>query len=76
MAVQLPPGWVITESIEQVPSPNAGTPAAGYFARRTFICTDQHSQYVCSSGSEEDCESQAQSMAQQRTQQQPYYQAT
>ena len=70
MTAQLPPGWVITESIEQVPSPNAGTPAAGYFARRTFICTDQNGQYVCSSGAEEDCESQALTAIQSHSQQQ------
>jgi|SoimicmetaTmtLPC_FD_contig_51_910086_length_490_multi_2_in_0_out_0_2 hypothetical protein len=73
MAVTLPPGWVITPTLEEVPSPNVGTPAAGYFARRTFICTDENGQYVCASGAQEDCEAQAQSMAQCRTQQQPYY---
>ena len=76
MPVQLPPGWVITPMIENVPSPNIGTPAAGHFERLTYICRDENGQYVCSSGSESDCENQAQTMAQCRTQQQPYYEAT
>jgi hypothetical protein len=70
MAVLLPLGWVITKLLEDVPSPNAGTPAAGYFARWTYVCTGELGQYVCSSGSEQDCESQALTMAQSRTQQQ------
>jgi hypothetical protein len=75
MAIQLPPGWVITESIEVLPGLNAGTPMqGGYFARRTFTCTNAAGAYVCSSGALEDCESQAQTAAQSRTQQQPYYQ--
>jgi hypothetical protein len=72
----LPPGWVVTSTVEIVPNPNVGTPAAGaYFSRQTYICTDEHGQYVCASGAREDCETQAQSMAQCRTQQQPYYNA-
>lgn len=66
MAVQLPPGWVITSTVELVPDPNNGLPV---FARRTYICTDAAGSYVCSSGAEEDCEAQALSMAQCRTQQ-------
>lgn len=72
MAVTLPPGWAITEVLEIVPSPNAGTPADSNFARRTFICRDQFSQYVCASGALEDCEAQALSMAQCWSQKQPY----
>jgi hypothetical protein len=72
----LPPGWVITPTLEIVPNPNVGTPAEGaFFARNTFICTDENGQYLCSSGAQEDCEAQAQSLAQCRTQQQPYYEA-
>ena len=69
MTVPLPPGWVINEVIEEVPSPNAGTAAAGYFARKTFICTDENNQYVCSSGSREDCENQALTATQSHSQQ-------
>jgi hypothetical protein len=70
----LPPGWVITPTDEIVPNPNVGTPAEGaFFARRTFICTDAAGGYLCASGDLGDCESQAQALAQQRTQQQPYY---
>jgi hypothetical protein len=72
MAVTLPPGWTINEMIEVVPSPNIGTPAYTEFARRTYVCTDQAGQYVCSSGSLEDCESQALTMAQAFSQQRPY----
>jgi len=72
----LPPGWVVTPTDEIVPNPNVGTPAEGaFFARRTFICTDENGQYLCASGDQGDCEAQAQSLAQQRTQQQPYYEA-
>jgi hypothetical protein len=70
MPVTLPPGWVITTLVEHVPDPN-GTGAP--FARWTSVCTDEVGGYVCSSGALEDCESQAQAMAQARTQQQPYY---
>jgi len=71
----LPPGWVITPTVEMVPNPNKVGPASGdFFSRQTYICTDAHGNYVCSSGAQEDCEAQAQSMAQQRTQQRPYYQ--
>jgi len=77
MATALPPGWVITPLVETVPNPNVGTPAAGpYFVRQTYICTDAAGGYVCSSGALEDCQSQAQAMAQARTQQQPYYTTT
>jgi hypothetical protein len=72
MTVPLPLGWVINEVLEEVPSPNAGTPAAGYFARKTFICYDENNQYVCSSGSREDCENQALTAAQSSTQQNFY----
>jgi hypothetical protein len=78
MAVTLPPGWAITASVETVPDPNAATEpiAAGPgFARWTYICTDQNGQYVCGSGAEEDCEAQALTAAQSRTQQQPYDEA-
>lgn len=71
----LPPGWTIATTVENVPDPNAGTPAARVFSRVTYICTDENGQYVCSSGSERDCESQAQTAAQSRTQQLPYDQA-
>ena len=74
MATTLPPGWVITPTVEAVPDPNFPGPTAGPgFVRQTFICRDAAGGYVCSSGALEDCESQAQSMAQVRTQQQPYY---
>jgi len=74
MATTLPPGWVITTTLETVPDPNSPGPTAGPgFVRTTHICTDADGGYVCSSGALEDCESQAQSMAQSRTQQQPYY---
>ena len=66
MAVPLPPGWVTTPSIELVPDPNNGQPV---FARQTYICTDGAGVYVCASGAREDCEAQALSMAQCRTQQ-------
>lgn len=71
--VTLPPGWVITEKEEEVPNPNFGS-VYGYpfFVRKTYICTDQDGQFVCASGSDQDCESQALSMAQSRTQQLPY----
>ena len=72
MAVTLPPGWTIAERIEIVPSPNIGTPAYTEFARKTFVCTDQAGQYVCSSGALEDCEAQALTMAQSFSQQRPY----
>jgi hypothetical protein len=69
MAVNLPPGWAITELLEDVPDPNNRLPA---FRRRTFICTDQRGDYVCSSGALEDCEAQAHSMAEAWSQQRPY----
>jgi len=75
MAQQLPPGWVVTESIEVLPGLNQGTPMqGGYFSRRTFTCRDAKGNWVCASGAEEDCYTQAATMAQSRTQQQPYYQ--
>lgn len=70
MAATLPPGWVITEVLETVPSPQPNAPG---FVRRTFICNDQNNQFVCASGALEDCESQAQSVAQCWSQKQPYY---
>ena len=74
MATTLPPGWVITPTVEAVPDPNFPGPLAGPgFTRQTFICTDAAGGYVCSSGALEDCEAQAQTAAQSRTQQQPYY---
>jgi hypothetical protein len=73
MAAVLPPGWVITPLLESVPDPNG---IAAPFVRWTHICYDENTQYVCSSGALEDCESQAQAMAQQRVQQQPYYEAS
>jgi hypothetical protein len=77
MATALPPGWVITPLVETVPNPNVGTPAAGpYFVRQTYVCRDAAGGYVCASGALEDCQSQAQAMAQARTQQQPYYVTT
>jgi hypothetical protein len=72
MAVNLPPGWAINEVLEIVPSPNVGTPMFSTFARITYVCTDQHGDYVCSSGSREDCESQAHAMAEAWSQQIPY----
>lgn len=69
MAVTLPPGWVITATDETVPDPDKRT---GGFVRRTYICTDQNSQYVCASGALEDCEAQALSVAQCWSQKQPY----
>jgi len=42
------------------------------FDRWTWICRDERGQYVCASGTEHDCESQALSMAQARTQKRPY----
>jgi hypothetical protein len=71
MAVQLPTGWVITKTLEMVPSPiDIGqTEPRSLFTRWTYICTNGAGDYVCSSGSEPDCESQALSMAQARTQQ-------
>lgn len=68
----LPTGWHIDQVTEYVPDPNAGTPAARTFLRATFICTDDAGNYVCASGTEQDCYSQALSVAQSRTQQQPY----
>jgi hypothetical protein len=70
MPVTLPPGWVINTLVEHVPDPNG---IAAPFARWTSVCTDEMGQFVCASGALEDCESQAQAMAQARTQQQPYY---
>lgn len=77
MAVSLPPGWTITPTLEEVPNPNTSGPGSGlFFTRWTYICTDDSGSYVCASGALEDCESQALSMAQARTQQQPYDQAS
>ena len=79
MPLDLPPGWAITHTLEHVPDPNEGTEpmATGPgFDRWTWICTDERGQYVCASGSGPDCESQALSMAQARTQQGPYDEAS
>lgn len=73
MAVTLPPGWVIDTVLELVPDPNG---LAAPFARTTYVCYDAVGGFVCASGALEDCESQAQSMAQARVQQQPYYEAS
>jgi hypothetical protein len=73
MAVTLPPGWDITPTLEHVPDPNfPGITAGAGFTRWTYICTDENDQYVCSSGAQEDCEAQALTAAQSRTQQLPY----
>ena len=73
MATSLPPGWAVTETIEDVPNPNRGTPyGQTYFRRKTYICTDEHNQFVAASGDRGDCETQAQAMAESRTQQRPY----
>ena len=77
MTVALPPGWVITPTLETVPNPNTSGPGSGaFFSRWTYICTDAAGGYVCASGSEPDCEAQALSMAQARTQQLPYDEAS
>ncbi len=68
----LPPGWTVTGSDEAVPNPNGPDFALPYFVRKTYICTDENGQYVCASGSEDDCNNQALTAAQSRTQQQPY----
>jgi hypothetical protein len=76
MAVELPPGWAVAAVDEIVPNPNTEGPGSGaFFARRTYICTDQNAQFVCASGSEDDCNNQAQTAAQARTQRRPYYEA-
>jgi len=76
MAVVLPPGWVINPLVEHVPDPNfPGILAGPGFTRLTYICTDQNGQTVCASGALEDCEAQALTAAQSRTQQQPYDEA-
>lgn len=72
----LPPGWVITKTLEEVPNPNIPQFALPGFVRWTYICTDQNNQFVCASGSEDDCINQAQAMAESRTQQQPYNEAS
>jgi hypothetical protein len=76
MALDLPPGWTVTGQVENVPNPNFGTPyGQNFFARQTYICTDDRGDFVCASGSEDDCNNQAQTAAQSRTQQQPYNEA-
>ena len=70
----LPPGWAIARVLEDVPNPNFPQFALPGFVRTTYICTDEFNQNVCSSGSEDDCNSQALTAAQSRTQQQPYNQ--
>lgn len=75
--MDLPPGWVVNRILEEVPNPNFGTPYGNnYFARWTYICTDENGQFVCASGSEDDCNNQAQAMAQSRTQQRPFNETT
>lgn len=65
----IPADWKITKTLEAVPATNAGTAySSAPFMRWTYICTDEIGQYVCSSGSLEDCESQALSMFQSQTQ--------
>jgi hypothetical protein len=77
MSVELPPGWAVTMSIELVPNPNTEGPGSGaFFSRKTYTGTDQNGQFVCASGSEDDCNNQAQTAAQARTQRRPYYEAT
>lgn len=72
----LPPGWVMVKVLESVPNPNFGTPyGTTYFTRWTYITYDELGNFVCASGADTDCCSQAHAMAQQRTQQQPYDQA-
>ena len=73
----LPPGWVVTKVLEDVPNPNFGSTVFGntYFTRWTYICTDENNQFVCASGGESDCYNQAQAMAEQRTQRLPYNEA-
>ena len=71
MANALPDGWVITKTLESVPNPNfsSGVPyGLPFFTRWTYICTDENDQFVCASGSEEDCQTQALTMAQSQTQ--------
>jgi len=65
MAASIPSDWVFTKTLEMVPNPNTGQPA---FSRWTWICTDARGSYVCSSGAEDDCRSQALSMIQAHTQ--------
>jgi hypothetical protein len=65
----LPEGWQVNGTVETVPNPNTGTIyGQGYFTRQTYICTDARGQFVCASGSEEDCYAQAYAMAQSATQ--------
>jgi hypothetical protein len=72
----LPPGWVMTKVLENVPNPNFGTPyGQTYFTRWTYITTDENGQFVCASGADTDCCAQSHAMAEQRTQQQPYNEA-
>jgi hypothetical protein len=76
MALDLPPGWLVTESIEVLPNPNTEGPGSGpFFSRRTFTGTDENGQFVCASGSEDDCNTQALTAAQSRTQRRPYNEA-
>ena len=76
MANLLPPGWEITESIEVLPSLNPGTPYENaYFSRKTYICRDGRGDYICASGDRGDCQTQAQGLAEARTQRQPYNEA-
>jgi len=69
MAVTLPQGWTISGFYEAVPDPNG---VAAPFARFSYVCTDEHGVVVAASGSQQDCEAQALTLAQSRTQQRPY----
>lgn len=72
----LPPGWVMLRVLETVPNPNFGTPYGNTgFVRWTYITTDENGQYVCASGSEQDCCTQSHAMAEQRTQRRPFNEA-
>lgn len=69
----LPPGWIVTQVLEEVPNPNFGTAYGNnFFTRWTYICHDQRGDFVAASGSEDDCYNQAAAIAESRTQQQPY----
>jgi hypothetical protein len=68
----IPADWTITKTLEEVPPTNIGTAySSAPFMRWTYICTDENGQYVCSSGSEEDCQNQALTMFQSSLQVSP-----
>ena len=73
----LPPGWTIQKVYELLPGLNQGQLnfPNPYYARWTYICTDENNQFVCGSAWLDDCCNQAQTRAQSPTQQQPYDQA-